>query len=154
VRGFKIILVGRVRKGFRKEAFDYYLKKIRHYTRPEISIIKDIKENNVPLRLEKEAGLILERITPGDRVIALDENGRTLSSMDFCTRFAGWDEDPGSVPCFVIGGAYGLSEKIRSRADLLMSLGPMTLPHELAAVFLMEQLYRAQTILKGHPYHH
>lgn len=154
MRGFKIILVGRIRKGFRQEAFDYYLKKTRNYTRAEISIIKDIKENNVPLRLEKEAGPILERITPGDRIIALDENGRLLSSKDFSAEFAGWDEDPGGVPCFVIGGPYGLSEKIRSRADMLMSLGPMTLPHELAAVILMEQLYRAQTILKGHPYHH
>lgn len=154
MRGFKIILVGRVRKGFRKEAFDFYLKKIQNYTHVKVSVVKDIKENYIPLRLEKEAGLILERITPGDKVIVLDEKGKSFTSENFSSRFEKWDEDPGRTTCFIVGGAYGLSERIKSRADFLISLGPMTLPHELAAIILMEQLYRVQTILKGHPYHH
>ncbi len=152
--GIKIILVGRIRRGFRKEAFDYYLQKVKKYTRVELAVVKDIKESNIPLRLEKEADLVLERIAPKDLVIALDHKGKPLTSVDFSARLGKWQEDPGRSTCLIVGGAYGLSERVKSGADMLMSFGPMTLPHELAAIILVEQLYRALTIQKGHPYHH
>lgn len=154
MRGIKVILMGRIRKGFRKDAFDFYLKKVKNYNPVELCVVRDIKESNTLLRLEKEADLILERITPKDLVIVLDEKGKSFSSVNLSARLEKWQEDPGRIPCFIVGGAYGLSEKVKSRADILMSFGRATLPHELAGVILMEQLYRILTILKGHPYHH
>ncbi len=154
MRGLKIITVGRIRKGFAKEAFSFYLKKIEYYCQVEVLIVRDIREDSIPLRLEKEAGLILERVVPKDQVIVLDRDGKAFCSEDFSSRLERWQEDPGRFPCFIIGGAYGLSDRVKSRADLLMSLGPMTLPHELATVVLMEQIYRGHTILGKHPYHH
>lgn len=154
VRGLKIIIVGKIRTGFHREAFNFYLKKIKKYTSVELLVARDAKDGNISLRLDKEAELILERISSRDLVIILDEKGKSFNSRDFSSWLGKWQEDPGRIPCFIIGGAYGLSEKIKSRADLLMGLGPITLPHELAGVILVEQIYRGYTILKGHPYHH
>lgn len=154
MRGLKIILVGRIRKGFRKEAFDHYLKKVKTSTRVELVTVKDEKNGNIAWRLEKEGLGILERTDPRDYALVLDEKGKSFTSKGFALELKRREEDPGRVPCFILGGAYGLSDSVRSRADLLLSLGPMTMPHELAAVLLMEQIYRGQTIISGHPYHH
>jgi 23S rRNA (pseudouridine1915-N3)-methyltransferase len=154
MRGLKIIIVGKIRTGFHREAFNFYLKKIKKYTSVELLVARDVKDESISLRLEKEAELILGKISSRDLVIVLDEKGKSFNSRDFSSWLDKWQEDPGRIPCFIIGGAYGLSEKIKSRADLLMGLGPITLPHELAGVILVEQIYRGYTILKGHPYHH
>lgn len=80
--------------------------------------------------------------------------GSSYSSEEFAAGLEKWLEDPIRRPCFILGGAFGLSDEVRERCDRLISLGPMTLPHELARVVLLEQLYRAMTILKGTGYHH
>ena len=85
-------------------------------------------------------------------VIALDERGRALSSVAFAERLARW-RDGGRDAAFVIGGAEGLAQPVLERADLTLSLGAMTWPHLLVRVLLAEQIYRAQSILTGHPYH-
>lgn len=154
MRGIKIITVGKISKGFRQEAFAYYLKKVETYTRVSLRTIKDAKNGPISLRMEKEGERILERIEANDYLLVLDETGRNFTSRDFSRELLRLEEDPGRKACFVVGGAYGLAEKIRSKADLLIGLGPMTLPHELACVILMEQIYRGQTIIRGHPYHH
>ena len=87
-------------------------------------------------------------------VISLDRKGRLFTSRQLSSALKVWLETPGRTPCFVIGGAYGLSRDVVSRSDLTLSLGPMTLPHELARVVLLEQLYRADAILRNLPYHH
>ncbi len=154
MRGTKIILVGKIRNGFRREAFEYYLKKVNIYTHVDLITIKDEKQGDISWRMEKEGMRILERTGPGDNILALDEKGRTFTSNDFALEMSRLEQDPGRIPCFIVGGAYGLSDSIKSGADLLLSLGPMTMPHELAAIMLMEQIYRGWTIMRGHPYHH
>lgn len=87
------------------------------------------------------------------KLILLDARGRTLSSEELAA-WIGWERDTGAQRLhFAIGPADGWSKESRERADLLLSFGPMTFPHELARVMLAEQLYRAFTILAGHPYH-
>jgi 23S rRNA (pseudouridine1915-N3)-methyltransferase len=108
--------------------------------------------------MEREGGLILQALEADFRrswsptVAALDQRGAAFSSMGFAERLASW-RDAGKDPVFVIGGADGLSPAVLARADLKISLGPMTWPHQLVRVMLAEQLYRAQSILTGHPYH-
>lgn len=103
-------------------------------------------------RREREAALLLGRVPERARIIALDEHGRALASADFASLVARWRDD-GSDIAFLIGGADGHGEAVQRRADLLLSLGPMTWPHLLVRGMLLEQLYRAQQILGGHPYH-
>lgn len=85
-------------------------------------------------------------------LIALDERGKQLSTVELTGHFSRWMQD-GAQPCFVIGGADGLDASLKQRADLLLGLSRLTLPHGLARVMLAEQLYRAVSLLKGHPYH-
>lgn len=89
----------------------------------------------------------------GARLIALDERGRQWTSREFAERLAAWRDAGAPALAFAIGGADGLGEAVTSGADWIMSLGAMTWPHLLARVMLLEQLYRAQQILAGHPYH-
>ena len=101
----------------------------------------------------REATLILEALPARARLIALDERGAMRSSRGLADRLAAW-RDQGVVElAFAIGGAEGLGAQVLDRADTILSLGPMTWPHLLVRSLLLEQLYRAQQILAGHPYH-
>lgn len=106
----------------------------------------------VPELREREGGLLLERIPAGAAVVALDERGTPLSSAKFAAKLGDWEQDGRDI-AFLIGGADGHAETVRRRADLLLSFGAMTWPHLLVRGMLFEQLYRAQQILAGHPYH-
>ena len=86
-------------------------------------------------------------------LIVLDETGKSLTSRAFADRLQGWIESGDSDVTFVIGGADGLDDTIRARADMILSFGPMTWPHMLARVLLCEQIWRAVSILTRHPYH-
>ncbi|MEM7610797.1 MAG: 23S rRNA (pseudouridine(1915)-N(3))-methyltransferase RlmH [Pseudomonadota bacterium] len=85
-------------------------------------------------------------------LVLLDERGKSLTSRDLATRIADWQADGRNVT-FIIGGPDGIAQECRSRADLILSLSALTMPHEMARIVLMEQLYRAKTIIDGHPYH-
>lgn len=100
-----------------------------------------------------EAALLLAEIPKGATVVALDARGKMLSSKDFAQRLARWRDDGVGDLAFVIGGADGLDRGILERAAFVLSLGAMTWPHLLARAMLAEQIYRAQSILLGHPYH-
>jgi 23S rRNA (pseudouridine1915-N3)-methyltransferase len=97
--------------------------------------------------------LILAALPQGARLVALDERGATWSSVELANRWASWRDAGNSRVAFAIGGADGLGAAIIERADAVLSLGAMTWPHLLVRGMLLEQLYRAQQILAGHPYH-
>lgn len=100
----------------------------------------------------KEGEKILQKITPAEWMVALDEHGRQFSSQELGTIFEEW-QAMGRDIAFVIGGADGLSERCLARANLRWSLSKLTLPHGLARVLFAEQLYRAWSLMTGHPYH-
>jgi 23S rRNA (pseudouridine1915-N3)-methyltransferase len=102
---------------------------------------------------QREAALILAALPADARLVALDERGATWTSRQFADRLAGWRDGGAGVLAFAIGGADGLGQAVIERADAVLSLGQMTWPHLLARSLLLEQLYRTQQILAGHPYH-
>jgi 23S rRNA (pseudouridine1915-N3)-methyltransferase len=101
----------------------------------------------------REAELLLGAWPAGIPLVALDERGAAWSSRVFAGRIAAWRDEGWPELAFAIGGADGLETAVLDRADAIMSLGPMTWPHLLVRGMLLEQLYRAQQILAGHPYH-
>jgi 23S rRNA (pseudouridine1915-N3)-methyltransferase len=101
----------------------------------------------------REAELILKAVPAGARLVALDEHGAAWSSRDLAERLRAWRDHGVADLAFAIGGAEGLGAAVLDRADAVLSLGPMTWPHFLVRGMLLEQLYRAQQILAGHPYH-
>ena len=102
---------------------------------------------------EAEGALLLKQVPAGFKIVALDERGDEPSSRKFAEKLRVWRD--GGVPgiAFLIGGADGHAETVRQKADYMVSFGRMTMPHFLARVVLAEQIYRAKTILDGHPYH-
>ena len=102
---------------------------------------------------EREAAALLKGLPADAHVIALDGGGKSLTSEAFAARLAGIRDDGTAVVAFLIGGADGHGDAVLARADMVLSLGPMTWPHLLVRVMLAEQLWRAASILAGHPYH-
>ena len=112
------------------------------------------KKKLPPAQLQaREAELILAALPSGARLVALDERGQSWSSRDLAERLAGWRDQGIATLAFAIGGADGLGRAVIEAADAVVSLGAMTWPHLLVRGMLLEQLYRAQQILAGHPYH-
>ena len=155
----KILLmaVGRTTIDFVRRGLDEYLDRLKHYVPVETKISPDLKRTAgiTPARQkEQEGDAILAALQPSDRVILLDENGREYTSREF----AAWTERQmasGAKRCvFIVGGPYGFSPAVYDRADAKVSLSKMTFNHEMVRLFFVEQLYRAQTILRGEPYHH
>ena len=103
-------------------------------------------------RKTDEAAALLGRARPA-RIVALDERDAPCSSETFAARLAAFRDDGTGAVAFVIGGADGLAPRLRDEADWTISFGAMTLPHQIVRVLVLEQLYRAMTILSGHPYH-
>ena len=101
----------------------------------------------------KEAGLLLDALPKGALLIAMDRNGRPLSSPAFAKKLGAWQDDGIRDIAFVIGGSDGLDKSVLDQAQLKIAMGEMTWPHMLARVMLLEQIYRAQCILSNHPYH-
>lgn len=122
---------------------------------PPPSIIElEEKRKLPPGQLQaREAELILAALPAGARLVALDEHGAPWSSRELAERLAGWRDHGTAALAFAIGGAEGLGRAVLERADAVLSLGTMTWPHLLVRGMLLEQLYRAQQILAGHPYH-
>ena len=146
-----IIAVGRLRAGPEKTLADEYLKRLAW----PVSL-REVAENRTRdpgTRRARENRLLLDAVPAGARVVALDGRGRALSSEDFAARLGAWREDGVAEAAFLIGGADGLTADTLARADLVLSLGAMTWPHLMVRAMLAEQLYRAQSILTGHPYH-
>lgn len=111
-----------------------------------------IRELAAPTQ-KAEGAALLAAIPARAKVVLLDERGKDLSSRELADKMKNWQEDGISDLVFVIGGADGLTEEVKARGDFTLGLGRKTWPHKLARAMLLEQLYRAQQINAGHPYH-
>lgn len=147
----EIIAVGRARTGPERTLFDTYIGRVRWPV--ELREVEEKRRLPEPELKQREAALLLAAIPDGATVVALDETGRNLSSQTFAGQLRAWHDDGRGCCAFLIGGANGLTAEVRSRADLVMAFGRQTWPHMLVRAMLAEQIYRAQQILAGHPYH-
>ncbi|MFP4070628.1 MAG: 23S rRNA (pseudouridine(1915)-N(3))-methyltransferase RlmH [Desulfovibrionales bacterium] len=155
MKSIRIISVGKLKKKYWSMAADHYAASLSRFYRLERTAVKDAPAHvSIEQRMQTESDAVRTRLTPQDLTIGLDLEGRTFSSTGFSRALSGWIEDPQKIPCFLVGGAYGFSPQFKSSCDLLFSLGPLTFPHEMAQVVLLEQLYRAAAILHNLPYHH
>lgn len=146
-----VIAVGRARRGPEQALCEIYLGRLK--TPACVIEVEERKPLPDAERTRSEARLLLAKVPDGATVIALDGQGKALSSEDLAARVQSWqDEGVGDI-AFLIGGADGLDQSVIDAAHLVLSLGPMTWPHMLVRPMLAEQLYRAEQILAGHPYH-
>ena len=146
----EIIAIGQLRKGPMFDALCEYEKRM---TWPLKFIIHESKKRDERVKKREEHEKLLSSLSSSAYVIAMDEKGKSLPSSTFSNKIKDLQNQGQSHIQFVIGGADGLSNDIRKRADLLLSFGAQTWPHMLARVMLLEQIYRCQQILAGHPYH-
>ena len=137
--------------GPERALFDHYATRVI----PPIQLkeLEDKRTASVAERRRREADLLLGAVPRGGYLVALDETGRTLDSQAFASRLETLRDRGIRDLVFAIGGADGLHESVRDTADFALSLGPMTWPHLLVRGLIAEQIFRAQSILAGHPYH-
>ncbi len=148
VAAIRIIAIGRA-TGPERDLFQRYA--FRH--RPPLVLTELPDGVGSPIEIKRrEARALLAAVTDATFLVALDQDGRVHASNAFANQFAAWTET-GRPLAFVLGGAEGLDGSILERADATLSLGAPTWPHLLARIMLAEQLYRARSILDGHPYH-
>ncbi len=149
----KVLWIGKSRDPWVRDAIDEYAGRIRRYMPLELVEIRDEKGAEAEEMRRRECERLEKHIPAGATLILLDERGEQMDSPTFAA-FVGKQRDNGvGELIFVIGGAYGFSEEFRRRGKL-MALSKMTLTHQMIRPFLLEQLYRAFTILNGEPYHH
>ena len=153
-----VIAVGRLKDGPERELCERYrergvaLGRGIGFSGPDIVEIAEGRGRRPDERKREEAQAILAKAQSG-LIIALDERGRQLGSEAFATRLATARDSGTGHASLIIGGADGLSEEIRDRADITLAFGALTIPHQIVRALVLEQLYRAMTIISGHPYH-
>jgi len=153
-----IAAVGRMKNGPERELVARYLERAMGSGKPlaltgfEVSELSESRAGSAATRKAEEARAIRATL-PDGLLVALDERGKSLSSEAFANQLGRWRDDGRPAIGFVIGGADGIDPDLVAAADLTISFSPMVWPHQLVRIMLAEQLYRATTILSGHPYH-
>lgn len=155
ISGLKIrlIAVGRLRQVECQRLCEQYLRRLDAYLRCEMVEVRDARLGSADACLAKEAHEILARIETGNQVILLDSRGTERDSPGL-SRWLAQQQLQATDLVLVIGSSWGVAASVRERSNTTWSLSALTFPHELARVLVLEQLYRAATILAGHPYHH
>ena len=154
-----LICVGKMKEKFYIEAAAEYNKRLSPFCRLQIIELPEEKLPPTPSQalieaaLRKEADAIRSRIPPNSQVVALCIEGKLHSSKDLAVHLRTWENNSAKHLVFLIGSSYGLDETLKSEAQVRLSMSPMTFPHHLARVMLLEQVYRAFQINAGSPYH-
>lgn len=149
-----MVVVGRPKVGGLADAIAEYETRAARYWTLDVHEVREVSARSTPAHdvMAQEAARLLARVPSGARVYVCDPAGEDLDSAQFAATLARARDEATDV-AFVIGGAHGLGESVKSRASKKLRLAPFTLPHELARLVLAEQLYRAGTIARGEPYH-
>lgn len=154
-----LITMGKLKEKFYISAAEEYKKRLGAYCRftlvelPEHRLPEDPSPAEIAAGLEKEAEAILAKIPKGAWFCVFTPEGKTLSSEDFAQKLRDVKNAGKSSACFLIGSSFGMAPRVKERADFRLSMGPMTFPHHLARVMVLEQLYRAEAIQAGSKYH-
>lgn len=152
-----LILNGKTEDDYLQKGISIFEQRLKHYLSFEsivIPALKNTKALSVDQQKQKEGELVLKNLQPSDRLILLDENGKEYTSVQFSTFLQQQMNSGIKNLVLVVGGPYGFSEELYKRANGKISLSKMTFSHQMVRLFLVEQVYRAMTILKNEPYHH
>ena len=151
----EILFLGKTREAYLAAGIDDYTRRLSHYINIEIIIVKEEKPpKGIPdnVIIEKESAKLLRNVQ-GSYLVCLDRTGKMLDSTGLAAQLETWETRGLKKVSFIIGGPLGFSAAVLKRADLVLSLSPMTFTHEMARLLLLEQLYRACTIKAGEKYH-
>ena len=149
----RVLAVGRDRSGLYAPAVDEYASRLSRYVKFELTEVPEARRlAGTPRAREEEGAALLAKLAPREHVVVLDERGEELTSLAFADRVRRWLERSQDVT-LVIGGSDGLAPELLARAGEKLAVSRFTLAHRLARLVLVEQLYRAFTILRGEPYH-
>lgn len=152
-----VLSIGKISTPWIKEGIEQFESRIKNYVKFNPNILLDLKGQKsftIDKIKEEEGRLILNSLNQGDLVILMDEKGKEFTSRGFSEWIQKQMNTGKKRLVLIIGGPYGFSQDVYSRADTMIALSKMTLTHEMAKLLLTEQIYRALTILKGEPYHH
>ncbi|MCM4169190.1 Ribosomal RNA large subunit methyltransferase H [Arenibacter antarcticus] len=153
----KLLVLGKTDSAPLIKLIEEYQQRLKHYIRFELDIVPDIKNTknlSEKQQKEKEGEAILNRLNPTDILILLDENGKQKTSVEFSQYLQKKMNSGIKQLVLVIGGPYGFSDAVYQKSQGMLSLSKMTFSHQMVRLFVVEQLYRAFTILKNEPYHH
>ena len=158
IQKMKIVLVclGTTNNHYLQEGIANYIKRLKHYINfeiKEIVVSKNKKSSNKNIIMNMESDLILSYLSQNDYVILLDEHGKGYNSKSFAKKIENFLLHAQKRLIFVIGGAFGFNDKLKTRANEMLSLSNMTFSHQMIRLIFLEQLYRAFTILNNQPYH-
>ncbi len=151
-----IIAVGKLKEKFWREACDEYLKRLKPYALVRVVEIQDVDPSGaggVKDAIKRESAAICSALPEKCVAVLLDIQGKMISSENIAERIEQWSLDGASNVAFIIGGSHGVGEEVLKRADVRWSFGRITMPHNLARVVLVEQVYRAFKIIRNEPYH-
>lgn len=152
-----LLLIGKTDETYLQQGIENFSKRIPHYIGFEIKILPDLKNTknlSEDQQKEKEGEMIIQQVNSSDELILLDEKGEAYTSVEFA-RFLEKKMLSGTKRLiFFVGGPYGFSKSVYAKASGMVSLSKMTFSHQMVRLIMVEQLYRAMTILKGEPYHH
>ena len=154
-----LITMGKLKEKFYISAAAEYVKRLGAYCRfqllelPEVRLPDNPSPAEISAGLDKEAEMIFQKIPKGAWLCVMTPEGKMLSSEAFAAKLAEVKLSGKSSACFLIGSSFGMSPKVKARADFKLSMSPMTFPHHLARIMVLEQLYRAEAIQAGSKYH-
>ena len=154
-----LIAMGKLKEPFYLSAAAEYAKRLSGYCRftllelPESRLPENPSPSEIAQGLEREAGAILSRIPKGAWLCVFTPEGKLLSSEDFAAKLREVKNSGKGNACFLIGSSFGIAPRVKARADFRLSMGPMTFPHHLARIMVLEQLYRTEAIQAGSKYH-
>lgn len=147
----KLILIGKNKHDYEK-IFAEYLKYLNKFCKVEVFCLKESKTHNSNLRIIEETNLVKKHLSNEYVNCILDAEGIVESSEKFADRIEKWKSNNGKV-CFIIGGSYGLDKSLKDEVDICLSFSKMTFTHQMIRIILLEQIYRAFTIINGQSYH-
>jgi 23S rRNA (pseudouridine1915-N3)-methyltransferase len=151
-----LIFVGKTREAYLREGIEDYLARLRHYVAVRVTVVRAeplLREAMEEEVVGKESERAEAQVDPGGHLVVLDRLGKQMASEEFARWWAQMEAAGCRELAFAVGGALGFSDRLRRRANTLLSLGRMTFTHEMTRLVLLEQLYRARTILRGEKYH-
>jgi len=151
---FEFYFIGKTTEAYLNEGIENYSRKLGHYMNSGIKIFPSSTEKNTSKALREESSKILKSITALDFVVVLDEKGKQFSSIELSREIQKVMNRSYSRMVFIIGSAYGIDGELKERADMILSFSRFTFTHQMIRLILMEQVYRAMTILKNESYHH